>query len=642
MSELNFPKNPAVGQEYTFNSLLYMFDGVKWVTKGTGYNPVQDLYEMLASDAGASFVGANGYDNVQAALEDLRANASSLEAVDTDLQAQIDTKINADFVSRFDRESLRRSYADAGYNLVAGSFEAGGTLVNVNDVLLHEASGKAFTGPAGTVAAGTNPASGGFVDVSSYIGAAFNSVADVAAGKFAIGDVAVLSDRDFTPFVVVSGGTPNGFNVIDAGNSNTAILDVSSGVITAKAFGLKADGSDETGGLHALRDYMNANSHIELVLNHGTYTYSVSPNWSIQNLSVRTSGKVNFNCIGTGNCLIFSNPTGTTFNVNWCWGGDFYILGESTTLDGVFIESTHHSKIKANIRGCGRYAQNVEFSICNEYDIVASINQGEWYNNARPTRGINVTRRGTGQNYSSANTWTNPIIEGVNGVGMLFDYALMNHINGGTSEGNAGSNVVCTVNSRDNKFNGIDLEVPGNGIGLSDAGRRNTFTELLNDSETIIESTAVGSTLRGGIYDGITNAGRASTLEDFSYGAKGGEVVDSGTETTVREVFDLESSSFKVDNKIRGKAILKRQITTGAWASPSAVPASVSKTVAVAGVVAGDIISANPVSQPADNYVIAYSAPSDGNIKIVITQTYGVAASPYPGGVVFNAVINRA
>ena len=73
MSELNFPKNPVVGQEYPFNGLLYMFDGVKWITKGTGYNPVQDLYEMLASDAGASFVGANGYDNVQAALENLSA-----------------------------------------------------------------------------------------------------------------------------------------------------------------------------------------------------------------------------------------------------------------------------------------------------------------------------------------------------------------------------------------------------------------------------------------------------------------------------------------------------------------------------------------------------------------------------------------
>lgn len=64
------------------------------------------------------------------------------------------------------REALRRSYAEAGYNLVDGSFEAGGTLVNANDVLLQERTGKAFSGPAGTVAAGTNPASGGFVDKS--------------------------------------------------------------------------------------------------------------------------------------------------------------------------------------------------------------------------------------------------------------------------------------------------------------------------------------------------------------------------------------------------------------------------------------------------------------------------------------------
>lgn len=70
------------------------------------------------------------------------------------------------FTSTQTREALRRSYATAGYNLVDGSFESGGTLVNANDVLLQERTGKAYTGPAGTVAAGTNPASGGFVDVS--------------------------------------------------------------------------------------------------------------------------------------------------------------------------------------------------------------------------------------------------------------------------------------------------------------------------------------------------------------------------------------------------------------------------------------------------------------------------------------------
>ena len=67
------------------------------------------------------------------------------------------------------REALRRSYAEAGYNLVDGSFEVGGTLVNANDVLLHEATGKGFTGPAGHVSAGADPTSGGFVDRSGVL-----------------------------------------------------------------------------------------------------------------------------------------------------------------------------------------------------------------------------------------------------------------------------------------------------------------------------------------------------------------------------------------------------------------------------------------------------------------------------------------
>ena len=80
------------------------------------------------------------------------------------------------WMSRFDPElrtqvleALRRSYAEAGYNLVDGSFEAGGTLVNANDALLQERTGKAFSGPAGTVAAGTYPTSGGFVDRSDAL-----------------------------------------------------------------------------------------------------------------------------------------------------------------------------------------------------------------------------------------------------------------------------------------------------------------------------------------------------------------------------------------------------------------------------------------------------------------------------------------
>lgn len=63
------------------------------------------------------------------------------------------------------RESLRRSYAEAGYNVV-GTFQAGFTLVNANDVGVDETTGKGYTGPAGEIAAGTNPVGPGFFIVS--------------------------------------------------------------------------------------------------------------------------------------------------------------------------------------------------------------------------------------------------------------------------------------------------------------------------------------------------------------------------------------------------------------------------------------------------------------------------------------------
>ncbi|MGL4305915.1 MAG: phage tailspike protein [Mycobacteriaceae bacterium] len=66
------------------------------------------------------------------------------------------------------REALRRSYAEAGFNLVPGSFELGGTLANINDVLLQSTTGRGFTGPAGEVPPGSVPSSdSGFADVST-------------------------------------------------------------------------------------------------------------------------------------------------------------------------------------------------------------------------------------------------------------------------------------------------------------------------------------------------------------------------------------------------------------------------------------------------------------------------------------------
>lgn len=137
------------------------------------------------------------------------------------------------WMSRFDpelhiqvREVQRRSYAEVGYNLVDGSFEAGGTLVNVNDVLLQERTGKAFSGPAGAVAAGTDPTSGGFIDRSDSLGVCIGDVDAIASGVFPVGAKVVTTDRAGAKFTIVAGGTPNGYDIINAGNNNTAVLDL--------------------------------------------------------------------------------------------------------------------------------------------------------------------------------------------------------------------------------------------------------------------------------------------------------------------------------------------------------------------------------------------------------------------------------
>ena len=116
MSELQFPKYPIVGQEYDFAPYRYYWDGTKWKTKGIGYNPVNDLRD--------------------------------------ELEPRVSNNESKVF------EALRRSYADAGFNLVEGSFEEGGELLVASDVMIT-ASGDGYSwgGPVfpHNVAKGTDP-----------------------------------------------------------------------------------------------------------------------------------------------------------------------------------------------------------------------------------------------------------------------------------------------------------------------------------------------------------------------------------------------------------------------------------------------------------------------------------------------------
>lgn len=142
-------------------------------------------------------------------------------------------------------EALRRSYAGVGYNVV-GTFQAGFTYVNANDVGIDETTGKGFTGPAGFVDAGTDPTSGGFVDRSGELtilicrdggnlGGVIASAPASGATVKIIGEVAVsspiLTDKNINidcsdGEIIWNGTTGTCLRILRASRSNTTGLSV--------------------------------------------------------------------------------------------------------------------------------------------------------------------------------------------------------------------------------------------------------------------------------------------------------------------------------------------------------------------------------------------------------------------------------
>lgn len=134
------------------------------------------------------------------------------------------------------RSLWERSAAESGYNLVAGSFEEGGVLVNTNDVLWSKKLNKIFSGTTGAVVAGTNPTSGGFVDASGAVyGVA--TLADISAGMYGVGARLRVKDLGDSLWAIVVGGVVDGVTVRTAGSGKTAVLQYENGM-DLEAFGV--------------------------------------------------------------------------------------------------------------------------------------------------------------------------------------------------------------------------------------------------------------------------------------------------------------------------------------------------------------------------------------------------------------------
>lgn len=96
--------------------------------------------------------------------------------------------------------------------------------------------------------------------VQDFIDAQYTTVAELATGKFHVGQYVRLIDRAIGLFLLQSGGIADGYGILDAGNGNTAVLQHNN-VISALEFGVKA-GVDSTAAVKALMSYAQGLSSV--------------------------------------------------------------------------------------------------------------------------------------------------------------------------------------------------------------------------------------------------------------------------------------------------------------------------------------------------------------------------------------------
>lgn len=464
-------------------------------------------------------------------LTDIYDHLSIIQVIHGNLETLADNQalLNTSF------EALRRSYAEAGYNLVDGSFEAGGTLTKDTDVLVHEATGLAYawTGdyPLGVyvVPPGSAPVEAAWSDKSPL-----NAGAGVVRnGRFALRDFISVSD-----FGAVGDG------VTDDTAAIQAALDLSGSIIIP-------DGNYVVGPL-----YPRNNTNI-------TFGSSVE--------LLAKSGYIWSDCVFrldlVKNIVIHGN--GATVRMR----KDEYPLQE--VINGNLINSEYRHGIR--IFGCEDVTvNNLKFVDCGGDGIV--IGGGAYQTckniNINQCQSINASRNGlavtnainvyvNGGNYSGTNRFPPQFgidIEPNPGEG----YEMVNiNVTGAYTSDNAGGGVSVVVPSADNPIsvNISDWTSRNDGVnggflvsngGLGATTKIQGAIKLYNSS--ILNSQAMGLHIqncneyapRVEIRDITVRDVASGTVSDVSEILRAGVLINQNASQTVVNLGDIHLSNIDI------------------------------------------------------------------------------------------------
>ena len=231
-------------------------------------------------------------------------------------------------------QALKGKAAEAGYNLVRGSFEEGGTLTGTSDVLWYQANGKCynwFNGSAKTVVAGSTPATTGGVGAGAWVDRTDVTLRDDLSTAAGAGLVGFSHAINYLPEAL-------GFRLKNS-------ID-----ITDAPYNARPDGSDIRAALEA-------------ALNTGRPVYIPDTGSGF----FRVSGKVWVTAAAT-----LHGPTTAKIVLDGLSDGDNHIVfnGPSAAVYGLTLESTTRSTL---IRV---YPSIVD---CDRVDVIGTKMKGYFY-----------------------------------------------------------------------------------------------------------------------------------------------------------------------------------------------------------------------------------------------------------------------
>lgn len=258
----------------------------------------------------------------------------------------------------------------------------------------------------------------------------------------------------------------------------------------------------------------NIGTSVSMTVLFGTTHFQTAVPWVIVNSGITLKGSpygtlldyTGASCTGTPStcaALILTTDSGTGTPAeqggpNGIVVDGMYILGGTSNLtDGIILQSSRSSFRDIHVWGvvgCGIHTKGATSNTIT-HPVVSNIDAtlaGVISGRTAPANGLCMDQDTVfGVDATTSTTVTDPIMEGLSGIGIHLIKANNIVVTGGTSESNGGGGIVIDtgtgVINKQNTFIGIDLEGNGNdlsanGYDVQDNGQLNTYINILATS----------------------------------------------------------------------------------------------------------------------------------------------------------------